>query len=53
MLERAYEIDQPFAGSLSLSDGLESAPRLAYALNGEPLTRPLGPVGVLETGPPG
>ena len=35
---RAYEIDQLFARSLSLSDGLESAPLFAYALNGEPLT---------------
>lgn len=39
---RAYEVEQPFARSLSLADGLESGPLLAYALNGEPLTREQG-----------
>ena len=39
---RAYEIDEAFARSLSLSGGLESAPLLAYALSGEPLTREQG-----------
>ncbi len=36
---RAYEFDQAFTRSFSLSDGLESAPLLAYALSGEQLTR--------------
>ena len=39
---RAYEVDQPFARSLSRADGLASEPLLAYALNGEPLTREQG-----------
>lgn len=33
-----YEIDQPFARSLSLADGMTTGPLLAYALNGAPLT---------------
>ena len=39
---RAYEIEQHFARSLSRADGLASEPLLAYALNGEPLTREQG-----------
>ncbi len=39
---RAYEVEQPFARSLPLADGLMSGPLLAYALNGEPLTREQG-----------
>ena len=39
---RAYEFDQAFARSFSLSDGLESASLLAYALSGEQLTREQG-----------
>ena len=35
----AYEVEQHFARSLSRADGLASEPLLAYALNGEPLTR--------------
>ena len=39
---RPYEVEQPFARSLSLADGMASGPLLAYALNGEPLTREQG-----------
>ena len=39
---RAYEVEQPFARSLSRADGLTSEPLLAYALNGDPLTREQG-----------
>ena len=39
---RPYEVEQPFARSLPLADGLDSGPLLAYALNGEPLTRQQG-----------
>ena len=39
---RAYEVEQPFARSLSRADGLASEPLLVYALNGEPLTREQG-----------
>jgi DMSO/TMAO reductase YedYZ molybdopterin-dependent catalytic subunit len=39
---RAYEVEQPFARSLSRTDGMASEPMLAYALNGEPLTREQG-----------
>ena len=39
---RAYEVEQPFARSLSVSDGLTTEPLLAYALNGEPMTRAQG-----------
>ncbi|MEE2636874.1 MAG: molybdopterin-dependent oxidoreductase [Acidobacteriota bacterium] len=37
-----HEVDQPFARSLSLADGMTSGPLLAYALNGQPLTREQG-----------
>ena len=39
---QAHEIEQHFARSLSRADGLASEPLLAYALNGEPLTREQG-----------
>ena len=39
---RPYEVEQPFARSLPLDGGLTSGPLLAYALNGEPLTREQG-----------
>ncbi len=39
---RPYEVEQPFARSLPLDGGLRSGPLLAYALNGEPLTREQG-----------
>ena len=40
---RPYEIDQPFARSLPMTDdAFASGPLLAYALNGEPLTRGQG-----------
>ena len=39
---RAYDVEQHFARSLSRVDGLASEPLLAYALNGEPLTREQG-----------
>lgn len=39
---RSFEVEQPFARSLPLADGLTSDPLLVYALNGEPLTREQG-----------
>ncbi len=48
---RSYEVEQPFARSLPLADGLTSEPLLAYALNGEPLTREQGaPVRLIVPG---
>ena len=37
-----HTVEQPFARSLSRDDGLATGPLLAYALNGEPLTREQG-----------
>ena len=37
-----HTVEQPFARSLPRADGLTSGPLLAYALNGEPLTREQG-----------
>lgn len=39
---RAYEVEQPFARSLSLPSGLSTEPLLAYALNDAPLTKEQG-----------
>jgi hypothetical protein len=39
---RPYEVDQPFARSLPRADAFAPDPLLAYALNGEPLTREQG-----------
>lgn len=39
---RPYEVDQPFARSMPREDALGPDPLLAYALNGDPLTRGLG-----------
>ena len=39
---QSYEVDQPFARSMPRADALAPEPLLAYALNGEPLTRGQG-----------
>ena len=39
---QSYEVDQPFARSMPHADALAPEPLLAYALNGEPLTRGQG-----------
>ena len=38
----SYTVDQPFGRSLPRADALSTEPFLAYALNGEPLTREQG-----------
>ncbi len=39
---QSYEVDQPFARSMPRADALAPEPLLAYALNGEPLSRGQG-----------
>ena len=39
---QSYKVDQPFARSMPRADALAPEPLLAYALNGEPLTRGQG-----------